>query len=113
MMISNEKKSLFAGTTTAMIEGHLHQETLTVKIPEGGKIRITWTLSQLRKANGAQYWKAIDHYSTLPYSRIPDNGIDFFKDFILRLEAKWVELCDQGEKHLTEFVSRILRIPLN
>jgi hypothetical protein len=30
-MIFNEKKSLFAGTTTAMTEGHLHHETLTVK----------------------------------------------------------------------------------
>src|SRR3954465_12736057 len=30
-MIFNEKKSLFAGTTTAMTEGRLHHETLTVK----------------------------------------------------------------------------------
>jgi hypothetical protein len=75
------------------------------KMPEGEKIRITWTISELKKPNVAQYWKAIDHYSTLPYSRIPDNGIDFFKDFILRLEAKWKELCDLGEDHLTDYVS--------
>lgn len=83
------------------------------KIPVGEKIRITWTISRPRNLNGEQYWKTTDHYSTLPYGRIPDDGLDFFKDFILRLEEKWVELCDLGEKHLTDCVSRTLRMLLN
>jgi hypothetical protein len=83
------------------------------RIPVDETIRIIWTISRPRKLNGEQYWKAIDHYSTLPYGRIPDNGLDFFKDFILRLEEKWVELCKLGEKHLTERVSRNLRMLLN
>jgi hypothetical protein len=57
--------------------------------------------------------KVIDHFSALPYGSIPDHHIDFFKHFILHLEDKWVRLCDQGEEDLADWVSRILRIPLN
>jgi ankyrin repeat protein len=83
------------------------------KIHESKKIRITWTVLRLAKPNQGRYWKAMDHYSTLPYGWIPDNGNDFFKDFILLLRDKWLELCGEGEQHLTGCVSRILQMPLN
>lgn len=82
-----------------------HEKCFKIPVGEKTTIRIKWTISRLRKLKGKQYWKAIDHYSTLPYGRIPDNGIDFFQDFILQLKDKWLKLCDLGEKHLTDCVS--------
>jgi hypothetical protein len=81
------------------------EKCFNIPVDEKTTIRITWTISRLTKPNGERYSKAIDHYSTLPYGWVPDNGIDFFNDFILRLEEKWIKLCDLGENHLTNCVS--------
>jgi hypothetical protein len=93
--------------------GEIPKYKESFRMPVGEKIIITWTISQFRRPDGKQYRKAIDHFSTLPFGWIPDHDIDFFKQFILRLGDKWLELCDLGEKHLNDCVSRILRIPLN
>jgi len=73
------------------------------------KVMISWTIFPFSDIGQ----KAIDHFSTLPYGSIPDHHIDFFSHFILHLKEKWLELCNQEERHLTELVSRILRIPPN
>jgi hypothetical protein len=74
----------------------------------GENLMVAWTILEFRKSDGKQYRKAVDHFSTLPYGSIPDHDIDFFKDLITRLEEKWLELCDRGEKHLTACVSQTL-----
>jgi hypothetical protein len=73
------------------------------------KVMISWTIFLFSDIGQ----KVIDHFSTLPYGSIPDHHIDFFTHFILHLKEKWLELCNQEERHLTELVSRILRIPPN
>jgi hypothetical protein len=74
------------------------------KMPEWGEFRIAWTIIPPASANNMP-WKSIDHYSMLPYGWIPNDGIDFFIQFILYLKERWLKLCDLGEKHLNESVS--------
>jgi len=78
------------------------------RLPEGEKIIIGWTILQSRKSDGKPHRKAVDHFSTLPSGCIPDHDIDFFRHFIIYLMEKWLNLCDQGQKHLTKCVSRLL-----
>jgi len=47
-------------------------------------------------------WESIGHFSMLPYGWIPDDGVDFFTQFMLYLKGRWLELCDFAEEHLTE-----------
>jgi hypothetical protein len=82
-------------------------------MPELEKDRISSTKLWLQNSSGKQYWKVVDHFSTLPDSSVPGHGIDLFKPFILHLQDKWLKLCDQAEKHLTRSVSQILRTSLN
>jgi hypothetical protein len=86
------------------MEPHHERSFETPAIDE--EVRIAWTLLPIRKKpNGEQYWEAIDYFSMLLDGCIPDHSIDFFEHFILWLEHKWLELCEQGQKHLSEYVS--------
>ncbi|KAK4119368.1 hypothetical protein N657DRAFT_554230, partial [Parathielavia appendiculata] len=41
------------------------------------------------------------HFSMLPNGWIPDDGVDFFKQFICHLRERWYTECDLVEKDLT------------
>jgi hypothetical protein len=70
-----------------------------------GECGIAWTMMPLTKSDDRACWKSIDHFSMLPYSWIPDDGIDFFTQFIVYLKGRWLKLCDLAEEHLTQRVS--------
>lgn len=57
-------------------------------------------------------WESIDHFSMLPYSWIPDDGVDFFTQFIVYLKGRWLKLCDLAEEHLTQRVSGPYLVPV-
>ena len=63
----NDSKDINVTVAISFPSGNNPIHEKCFKMPEGEKIRITWTISELKKPNVAQYWKAIDHYSTLPY----------------------------------------------
>jgi len=105
-----ESIKFFVGIWFPVKEDSKHDESFIIPTDEKAIISLTiLTFSE----GGRHYRKAIDRFSTLPYGSIPDHDIDFFEHFIRHLEDKWVVLCDLGDKHLTNCVSRILRIPLN
>jgi hypothetical protein len=68
--------------------------------------RIAWTMMTYSNPNGDRYWKSINHFSMMPYGWIPDDGLDFFKQFLLYLKERWSNLCDLAEDHLTVRVSQ-------
>jgi hypothetical protein len=74
-------------------------------ISNWGECRIAWTMKPLASSSGRPCWESIDHFSTLPYGWIPDDGVDFFTQFILYLKERWLKLCDLTEDHLTKCVS--------
>jgi hypothetical protein len=41
----------------------------------------------------------------MPFGWIPDDGVDFFKQFILYLKERWLRLCDLAKDHLAARVS--------
>lgn len=52
-----------------------------------------------------RYWKSLDHFSMMPFGWIPDDGVEFFKQFIPYLEERWLRLCDLAKDHLAARVS--------
>jgi ankyrin repeat protein len=68
--------------------------------------RIAWTMMTYSNPNGDRCWKSINHFSMMPYGWIPDDGLDFFKQFLLYLKERWSNLCDLAEDHLTIRVSQ-------
>jgi hypothetical protein len=72
-------------------------------IPEYEEIGIAWTME--RDTNDEERWVSTDYYSTLPNIWIPDGGADFFQQLMLNLKERWLELCSNGDQHLTNSVS--------
>ena len=72
---------------------------------ERAELRIAWTIVAPAAPNN-QPWASIDHYSLLPYGWIPNDGIEFFMQFMLCLKGRWLELCESGEKTLDQSVSQ-------
>ncbi len=50
-------------------------------------------------------WKSINHFSMLPHGWMPDDGVDFFKQFVLCLKDAWFTECNLAEEDLTTQVS--------
>ncbi len=67
---------------------------------------IAWTMIPPSKPSEGTCWKSIDHFSTLPYGWIPDDGAEFFALFIRKLKENWLELCATAEERLSQRVSR-------
>ncbi|KAF2968612.1 hypothetical protein GQX73_g4996 [Xylaria multiplex] len=42
------------------------------------------------------------YFSMLPYGWIPNDGVDFFKQFIEHLRGLWLDLCQRAEKDLSQ-----------
>jgi hypothetical protein len=68
---------------------------------------IAWTMIQPTNGSNGP-WESRNHFSMLPYGWIPDDGVDFFKQFVRCLKDMWCEECDSAEKVLAERVSPIL-----
>jgi hypothetical protein len=73
-------------------------------MPDGGKFRIAWKIIRPTYPKNDPWWPIV-YFSMLPYGWIPNDGIDFFKQFMLHLEERWLKLCQQAEEHLTKSVS--------
>jgi hypothetical protein len=67
---------------------------------------IAWTMIP-PKSSTSRTSKSINHLSTLPYGWIPDNGVDFFKQFILCLKDRWFVECDLMDGDLAKRVSNL------
>ncbi|KAI1126704.1 ankyrin repeat-containing domain protein [Nemania abortiva] len=81
------------------VELHLSQGGLNS--PSWSKSRIAWKI--MRPTNPRKGpWRPTVYFSMLPYGWIPDDGIDFFKQFIAYLKEIWLELCRQAEKDLNK-----------
>uniref|UniRef100_A0A093V638 Serine/threonine-protein phosphatase 6 regulatory ankyrin repeat subunit B n=1 Tax=Talaromyces marneffei PM1 TaxID=1077442 RepID=A0A093V638_TALMA len=70
-------------------------------VPEWPLIRIAWTIISPSNPQ-SRPWQSVDHHSMLPNGWIPDDGFDFFQQFILHLEERWISVCDAADKHLKE-----------
>ncbi len=84
----------------------------TGPIPEAGYgsvLMIRWTVAKTTspvygtddEESPGTRWQTAMHYSTLPNGWIPDNGVDFFKQFLEHLQTRWLRLCQQGEELLS------------
>lgn len=71
------------------------------------KIRITWTMVWLENLSGEPSCKSMDHFSTLKDVWIVEYSLQLFICLIKRLKEKWLELCYDAQKHLTQCVSSI------
>ncbi|KAF2800332.1 hypothetical protein K505DRAFT_228981, partial [Melanomma pulvis-pyrius CBS 109.77] len=67
-----------------------------------GKCGIAWTMVSPTRPTDGSCWKSIDHFSTLSYGWIPDNGADFFTLFVQTLKEKWLTLCELAEERLSK-----------
>ena len=65
---------------------------------------IAWTLSLPTKQVDGPHWKTRAYLSMLPYGWIPEDGLDFFQQFVDNLKQKWLKLCDLAEEHLSKRV---------
>jgi hypothetical protein len=80
-----------------------NQQYFNIKWDECG---ISWTMMPLAISESEPRWKSIDHFSMLPYGWIPDDGVDFFGQFIRNLGGRWLSLCDSADEHLSRRVSK-------
>ncbi|KAG5664912.1 hypothetical protein KAF25_008646 [Fusarium avenaceum] len=62
---------------------------------------IAWTTHNNIEGGGFAQ-KTKDHFSMLPDGWIPENGIEFFQQLIVHLTARWSDLCNSAEEHLSE-----------
>ena len=65
---------------------------------------IAWTIIPPAKPNDGLNYKSVAHFSMLPNGWIPEDGHDFFQQFMIYLRKKWLDLCDTAEEHLTRQV---------
>ncbi|OAF62704.2 hypothetical protein VC83_01210 [Pseudogymnoascus destructans] len=70
-------------------------------MPAWNKRAIAWTMIPPKDPSDGPS-KMINHLSTLPYGWIPDDGVDFFKQFIICLKDRWVVGCDLVEGDLAK-----------
>lgn len=75
-------------------------------IPNHKTVMIKWIVIKQRDRDSrtGESWKSVSHFSTLPNGWIPDDGVDFFKQFLGELQAMWLRNCGRGEKVLVESV---------
>ncbi|KAJ2986733.1 hypothetical protein NUW58_g4888 [Xylaria curta] len=78
-----------------------HPSSKHFSMPEGVKCRIAWKIIRPTDPNN-EPWRPIAYFSMLPNGWIPNDGLDFFKQFLFHLCGIWLELCQQADKHLTE-----------
>lgn len=81
----------------------------------GSLMMIRWTVAKAanpgfdaRDDRTGTGWQTSTHYSTLPNGWIPDDGVDFFKQFLEHLQARWLRLCQQGEELLAFSVRTVV-----
>ena len=74
-------------------------------VSDWGKCGIAWTMVSPTKPKDGLCWRSMDHFSTLSYGWIPDNGADFFALFVQTMKEKWLILCGLAEEHLSKRVS--------
>lgn len=73
-------------------------------MPAWNKRAIAWTIIPPKEPSDRPL-KSTNHLSTLPYGWIPDDGVDFFKQFIMCLKDRWDVECDLVEGDLAKRVS--------
>ncbi|KAH6838535.1 ankyrin repeat-containing domain protein [Chaetomium sp. MPI-CAGE-AT-0009] len=73
-------------------------------IPEREMMMIEWIVIKQPDTGSltGESWKSVSHFSTLPNGWIPDDGVDFFKQFLGELQAVWLRTCGEGEKVLAQ-----------
>lgn len=70
---------------------------------EWEECQIVWTTADF-DPHTISTQKTKDHFSMLPNGWIPDNGLDFFTQLVVYLTEKWLNVCKEGEEHLSERV---------
>ncbi|KAK4113095.1 hypothetical protein N656DRAFT_642109 [Canariomyces notabilis] len=68
---------------------------------------IAWTMIPPSNKTEGQ-WKSADHFSMLPCSHIPRDGMEFSEQFISYLKGMWLKECDRAEDALAELRSEQL-----
>jgi hypothetical protein len=81
------------------------EQGIGTKIVKDWECYIGWTVLQRKNKDGKQCWKTVDHFSMLPHGWIPENGVDFFHNFLLHLKDTWQGLCDRAHECLFDLVS--------
>jgi len=85
--------------------GSNHEVGKHFKVPDGGHCRITWTTASTCATYRGTGTPSMDHFSTLPYGWLPNDGADFIGQFLESLVHRWRRLCEQGKDHLGTCVS--------
>ncbi|KZL71446.1 ankyrin repeat protein [Colletotrichum tofieldiae] len=77
------------------------EDRICLDFSDWAEYGIAWTMTAPKKHNNSSRWKTRDHFSMLPNGWIPDDGIDFFYQFIAELTIRWSKLCNSAEGHLS------------
>jgi hypothetical protein len=77
------------------------------------KHAIAWKILQPSKPTDRTCWKSTEHFSTLPYGWIPDDGAEFFALFIRKLKENWLDLFATAQERLSQRVSTKSRSIIN
>jgi hypothetical protein len=86
--------------------GQDHRNGEHFKVPDWGHCRITWTtISAEWDTNNESGRISMDHFSMLSNGWIPEDGLDFFAQFLDNLRERWLKVCNLAEQHLTDCVS--------
>jgi len=83
----------------------------TVGTGDGNILMIRWTVIKIANSGPdtgsnrtGKSWQSATYFSTLPNGCIPDDGVDFFKQFLDHLRTRWLQICQQGEELLSDSV---------
>lgn len=85
--------------------GQDHSAGKHFRVPDEEQYRVMWTTASTWPAYRGMGCPSMDHFSTLPYGWMPDDGVDFVKQILEHLTGRWMQLCDQAEDHLATCVS--------
>ncbi|RYP04797.1 hypothetical protein DL764_004213 [Monosporascus ibericus] len=109
MMPYLHRQSLLSGGvhfTFAVYFPSFSQLTSTTmrRTTEGSMMMIRWIVAKQPYAGSrtGESWKSVNHFSTLPNGLIPDDGVDFFTQFLDQLRTRWIRSCEDGEELLAD-----------
>ena len=71
---------------------------------------IGWTLHGHAEDPDNPTWRTVDHFSVMPHASIPNDGFEFFEQFLAHIEKKWRSLCEEAQSSLMTLVCALFFI---
>jgi hypothetical protein len=74
------------------------------KLPDWGPLRITWTITVPSVWDDESACRSTDHFSMLPIGDLPEDGLEFFAQFLEHFKKVWIAVGNLAEQHLIDCV---------